>query len=82
MSDALTGLQGDANALDAAARADTAAAQSLTYATRQLQLGDIGTLNLLNAGAARAQAASQLIQARAARLSDGVALFQSLGGGW
>jgi NodT family efflux transporter outer membrane factor (OMF) lipoprotein len=82
VSDALTGLQQDAVALDAAARADAAAAQSLTYATRQLQLGDIGTLNLLNAGAARAQAAAQLVQARAARLSDSVALFQSLGGGW
>jgi len=82
VSDALTGLHGDADALDAAARADASAARGLGFVTRQLQLGDVGTLALLNASAARAQAASQLVQARAARLADSVALFQALGGGW
>ncbi|UAK25174.1 efflux transporter outer membrane subunit [Sphingomonas nostoxanthinifaciens] len=82
VSDALTGLQTDGVALDAASRADTAAARELTFITRQLQLGSAGTLNLLNASAARAQAGLQLTQARAARLSDSVALFQALGGGW
>ncbi|WP_404712581.1 efflux transporter outer membrane subunit [Sphingomonas sp. MMS24-J13] len=82
VSDALTGLHADADALDAATRADQAAARSLGFVTRQLELGDVGTLNLLNASAARAQTAAQLAQARAARLSDSVALFQALGGGW
>lgn len=80
ISDALTGLQGDADALDAATSARDAAARNLRFVTRQLQLGDVGTLALLNASAANAQAATQHVQARAARLSDSVALFQAMGG--
>ena len=82
VSDALTGLHGDADALDAAVRGDAAASQNLGFVTRQLQLGQVGTLGLLNAAAARAQARGQLVQARTARLSDSVALFQALGGAW
>ena len=82
VSDALTGLRSDADALDAAVRGDVAATQNLGFVTRQLQLGQAGTLGVLNAAAASAQARVQLVQARAARLSDSVALFQSLGGAW
>ncbi|PTS88723.1 metal transporter, partial [Sphingomonas sp. HMWF008] len=81
VSDALTGLRTDADALDAAARASDASARTLGYARRQLALGDVGTLVLLNAAAADAQARAQLIQARAARLTDTVAIFQAAGGG-
>ncbi|WP_404369733.1 efflux transporter outer membrane subunit [Sphingomonas sp. MMS24-J45] len=81
VSDALTGLRTDADALDAAARASDASARTLVYVRRQLALGDVGTLALLNAAAADAQARAQLIQARAARLSDTVAIFQAAGGG-
>jgi NodT family efflux transporter outer membrane factor (OMF) lipoprotein len=80
VSDALTGLATDANALDAATRAADASGRALTYVRRQLALGDVGTLALLNATAADAQARAQLVQARAARLSDSVALFQASGG--
>lgn len=80
VSDALTGLATDANALDAATRAADASGRALTYVRRQLALGDVGTLALLNATAADAQARAQLVQARAARLSDTVALFQASGG--
>lgn len=81
VSDALTGLRTDAQALDASDRAASAAARSFGFAKRQLELGDAGTLTVLTAAAANAQAQAQLIQIRSARLSDMVALFQASGGG-
>lgn len=80
VDDALTGLRTDAASLDAADRAQTAAARGLAMTRRQLELGGSGTLAVLNASAAEAQARGQLIQARAARLSDTVAFFQAIGG--
>lgn len=80
VDDALAGLRSDAVALDAATRARDAANQSLGFTRRQLQLGGVGTLALLGASAASAQAASTRIQAEAARLADTVALFQAVGG--
>lgn len=81
VDDALSGLRTDAQALDAAARAMAAADQNLLFVHRQLELGGAGTLAVLNASAADAQAHSQQIQARSARLSDTVALIQAVGGG-
>ncbi|WCT72822.1 efflux transporter outer membrane subunit [Sphingomonas naphthae] len=81
VSDALSGLDADAAALDAATLGDAAAGRNLAYVTRQLQLGDVGTLTLLNATSVRANAALQLIQTRAARMSDTVAFFQATGAG-
>ena len=81
VADALTGLSTDADALDAAARASNASGRALGFARRQLALGDVGTLGLLTATAADALARAQLIQARAARLSDTVAIFLAVGGG-
>jgi NodT family efflux transporter outer membrane factor (OMF) lipoprotein len=81
VSDALTGLRTDADALDAATRASAAADQNLLFIRRQLQLGGAGTLAVLNAESSAAQASSQRVQAAAARLSDTVALFQAVGGG-
>jgi NodT family efflux transporter outer membrane factor (OMF) lipoprotein len=80
VSDALAGLHGDADALDAATRASNAARRNLVFTRRQLALGTVGTLTLLNATASDAQAQNQLVQARAARLTDVVSLFQALGG--
>jgi NodT family efflux transporter outer membrane factor (OMF) lipoprotein len=82
VSDALTALKTDADLLDANTRAQSAASRTLGYVSRQLQLGDVGTFALLNSEAANAQASSALIQARASRLTDCVALIQALGGGW
>ncbi len=79
VDDALSGLRTDAEALDAATRADTAARQTLLFTRRQLELGAVGTLQLLNASVAASQASTQLIQARVARLTDSVALFQAMG---
>ncbi len=81
VSDALSGLKTDADALDAAARAGAAADRNLGFVNRQLELGAVGTPVLLNAEAADAQASSALVQAKASRLTDTVALYQAVGGG-
>ncbi len=49
---------------------------------KQLELGQVAYLALLNAEQTYAQAQVALVQAQAARLSDTAALFQALGGGW
>jgi NodT family efflux transporter outer membrane factor (OMF) lipoprotein len=82
VADSLEALQGDARALDAAAAVDQAAARSLAAARKQLDAGEASVLPLLAAEQAQLQARSALTQARAARLADTAALFQSLGGGW
>lgn len=79
VDDALAGLRTDAAALDAAARARAAATRSLAFTRRQAQLGQVGTLALLAAAAADADAAQALVQAQAARLVDTVALYQASG---
>lgn len=82
VSDALTALHEDAAALASAAKASEAAGRNLQYVTRQLALGDVDTLVVLNATNANAAAQAQLAQARAARFADTAALYQALGGGW
>ena len=79
VDDALSGLRTDAEALDAATRANTAAQRTLMFTRRQVELGAVGTLPLLNASIAASQASTQLIQARVARLTDSVALYQAMG---
>lgn len=80
VADALSGLRTDGAALDAATRADDAAARNLDYTRTRLRLGGVGTLTLLNASSSAAQASIQRVQARAARLIDTVALYQATGG--
>jgi outer membrane protein TolC len=82
VADTLAALQADATTLAADADAEAAAARSLALARRRLQLGSVSYLELLEAQRSYAQTASALVQARAARFSDTVALFQALGGGW
>jgi outer membrane protein TolC len=82
VADALHALQADADAMVASARAERAAARSLDIAKRQYELGDISMVALLNAQVTYRQAELALIQARADRYSETVALFQALGGGW
>jgi NodT family efflux transporter outer membrane factor (OMF) lipoprotein len=82
VADALHALQFDANALTAAAASEHAAADSLGIAHRQLELGAIGYLALLNAQQTYQQAVIGRIQAQANRYTDTAALFQALGGGW
>jgi NodT family efflux transporter outer membrane factor (OMF) lipoprotein len=82
VADSLHAIQSDADAMAASARAEQAAARSLAIAQRQQALGDISTVALLNAQVTYRQAELALVQARAARFTDTVALFQALGGGW
>ncbi len=82
VADSLRALETDADALRAASASETAARRSLDIVQRQLQLGQIAYLSLLNAQNTYQQARLALVQAEAARLADTAALFQALGGGW
>ena len=80
VADALHALDTDADSLNAAGRAETAAQKSLEVARHQLALGSVSYLALLIAEQTYQQAAIALIQARASRFTDTAALFQALGG--
>jgi NodT family efflux transporter outer membrane factor (OMF) lipoprotein len=82
VSDSLRAVQNDADALKAADAFERAANISFEQARRQFQEGSVNVLILLTAQQAYLQAEIQVVQARAARLSDSAALFQALGGGW
>jgi len=82
VADALRALHSDADGLNAAIRAEQAAADSLAITQRQLKLGAIAPLAVLTAEQTYAQARLNLVIAEAARLADTAALFQALGGGW
>jgi NodT family efflux transporter outer membrane factor (OMF) lipoprotein len=82
VADTLHAIEADARGLQAASASAEAAAKSLAIAQQQWQLGAIAYPAVLQAQQAYQQAAITLIQARAARYADTVALFQALGGGW
>ena len=82
VADTLTALSQDAQALKAAAAADSAATTSLDIVQWQLKDGYTNYLGLLVAQQAYQQAEIALVQAQAARFADTAALFQALGGGW
>ena len=82
VADSLRALQADADALNAAVASERAASRSLEIVRRQLELGQVAYLALLNAENAYQQTRLALVQAEANRLADTAALFQALGGGW
>jgi NodT family efflux transporter outer membrane factor (OMF) lipoprotein len=82
VADALRAIQSDAVTLQKAVASERATAKSLDITRKRMQLGDINYLALLNAQQAYQQALISLVQAKAARYADTVALFQALGGGW
>jgi NodT family efflux transporter outer membrane factor (OMF) lipoprotein len=82
VADTLRALQSDANAVKAASDFERAAKTSFDLVRQQFDSGYANVLLLLNAQQAYLQARIALIQAKASRLSDTVALFQALGGGW
>jgi outer membrane protein TolC len=82
VANALRALTSDADALQAQLAAETAAADSLSLAQAQLQVGGVSYLTLLTAEQAYQQARIGLVKAQAARYADTAALFQALGGGW
>ena len=82
VADSLRAIQNDADALKAARDFERAAKVSFDLAQQQMQTGYANILILLTAQQTYLQAVIQVVQARAARLSDTVALYQALGGGW
>ena len=66
----------------AAAKGASAVVRSLDIARRQMQLGGISYLTILNAEQAYQQALINPAQARANRYAGTAVLFQALGGGW
>jgi NodT family efflux transporter outer membrane factor (OMF) lipoprotein len=82
VADTLHAVISDADALTADREAERAAKVTLDLTQRQMEVGYVNYLTLLNAQSAYQQALVNRVQAQAARFADTVALFQSLGGGW
>ena len=82
VADSLRALKADADAVKAAAEAERASSRSFELAQKQLKLGTISLVALLNTEQTYQQAELALVQARANRYSDTAGLFQALGGGW
>jgi NodT family efflux transporter outer membrane factor (OMF) lipoprotein len=80
VADALHALDTDADALNAAGRSVSASQKSLGVSRRQLELGSVSYLALVNAEQSYQQALVLQAQARANRYADTAALFQALGG--
>lgn len=82
VADVLRALTADERALAAATAAESSANRSIELARAQIDRGQVSIAVLLAAQQAYLQASLARVQAQAARLSDTVALFQALGGGW
>ncbi len=82
VADVLRALENDALTLQAEARAEAAARDSLEIIRRQYQAGGTSYVNLVIAQRQDAQARLTRIQGEMARLTDSAALLQALGGGW
>lgn len=81
VSDALSAVQYDAQALAAQTESEDAASRSLELVKAQYRIGTASYLQLLDATRTWQQARLGLIRARAARLSDTTALYAAMGGG-
>jgi NodT family efflux transporter outer membrane factor (OMF) lipoprotein len=82
VADTLRALKSDADALKANTEASDAARQSFELARRQLDLGTVTFVQVLNMEQTYQQAELALVQAQANRYTDTAALFQALGGDW
>lgn len=82
VADSLQALDADSRALTASAAAEARAAESLSIAKKQLELGQVSGPTVLAAEQASQSAKLTRVQAEAGRFADVAALFQSLGGGW
>jgi NodT family efflux transporter outer membrane factor (OMF) lipoprotein len=82
VADTLHASLSDADALAANVRAENAAKVTYDLTRRQMEVGYVNYLTLLNAETTYNQALLARVQAQAARFGDTVALFQALGGGW
>jgi NodT family efflux transporter outer membrane factor (OMF) lipoprotein len=82
VADSLHASLSDADALATNVRAEEAAKVTFDLTRRQMEVGYVNYLTLLNAETTYQQALIQRVQAQAMRYGDTVALFQALGGGW
>jgi NodT family efflux transporter outer membrane factor (OMF) lipoprotein len=82
VADTLHAIVEDANALQAAVKAEHAAKVTLDMTQKQAQVGYVNYLTLLSAEQAYQTAEINLVQAEASRYGDTALLFQALGGGW
>ena len=72
----------DATAVEANARAEQSAADTLTVTRHNVELGSTSYLSLLSAQQSYQQAVLNSVTARTNRYADTAALFEALGGGW
>lgn len=82
VADTLKAIHFDALTLKAARYAERSAFKSLEISRQQQQLGDTNMFYVLLNEQLYQQAQLNLVQAQTNRLTDTVALFQALGGGW
>lgn len=82
VADSLRSLQADARSVQAAIKAETSAKATLDIVQKQLVLGQINQVTVLNAQQAYLNTSIARVQAEATRLSDTAALFMALGGSW
>ena len=82
VADVLWALDEDTGALDAAVTIETTAQQTWDLVKRQVAAGDSARSAALQAQSAWLSAHINRLSAEATRLSDTVALYQALGGGW
>jgi NodT family efflux transporter outer membrane factor (OMF) lipoprotein len=82
VADTLHASLSDAEALGGAVETENAAKLTYDLTHRQMEVGYVNYLSLLNAETAYQQALLTRVQAQATRYGDTVALFQALGGGW
>src|SRR5580693_4734116 len=82
VADALRALQSDARAAKAARHAEETAKASLDVVQKQVDLGQVNQLAVLNAQQTYLVASVVRVQTEANRLSDTAALFMALGGAW
>jgi NodT family efflux transporter outer membrane factor (OMF) lipoprotein len=82
VADALRALELDAAAVEATARAEQSATDTLTVTRRNVELGSTSYLSLLSAQQSYLQAVLNSVTARTNRYADTAALFEALGGGW
>ena len=82
IADALQALEYDARLLHAAQSLERASSKGLRLVREQYKLGQVSSLDVINVQQSNLNAMLAVVQARAARYTDTVALFQALGGGW
>jgi outer membrane protein TolC len=82
VADTLHASLSDADALAADVASEDAAKVTYDLTRRQMDVGYVNYLTLLNAETAYQQTLLTRVQAQATRFGDTVALFQALGGGW